>query len=256
VTKSRDCEEVQPEVAPPDGSHYFISSAHAQAATSPPNYTTYATASYYTRPTSTTPIPATIPRLLLITPSRPTKTTPPRHRSITPQPTLLQPTTPRLPSTTPSETRSTTRLRMLPQLTTPRLPIITLLQLTTPRLPNTTQHPATYLQLHSGCFIVLRWSELLLRGSSLLHQNLRFPSAATLKILFTATQRHPSITPLLRLLRPTVPKLRSIPLPRATTPLRHLNVTSQPMLLQPLCNLKLIFNENKFFNASNYLVRL
>jgi hypothetical protein len=141
-------------------------------------------------------------------------------------------------------------------VTTPSLTIITLLQLTIPRLPNTIQYPATYLQLHSGCFIVLRWSELLLRGSSLLHQNLRFPPAATLKLLFTATQRHPSITPLLRLLRPNVPKLRSIPLPQATTPLRHLNVTSQPMLLQPLCNLKLIFNENKFFNASNYLVRL
>jgi hypothetical protein len=37
---------------------------------------------------------------------------------------------------------------------------------------------------------------------------------------------------LVRLLRPTVPKLRSIPLPRVTTPPRHLNVTSQPSLLQ------------------------
>ncbi len=105
-----------------------------KTATSPPNYiTTYAIASYYTRPTSTTPIPATIPRLPLITSPRPTCTTPPRHRSITPQPTLFQPTTPRFPSTTPPENRSTTRLRMLPQLPAPRLPSITLLQLTTPR---------------------------------------------------------------------------------------------------------------------------
>jgi hypothetical protein len=41
-----------------------------------------------------------------------------------------------------------------------------------------------------------------------------------------------------------------------TTKTSDYYITSQPMLLQPLCNLKLIFNENKFFNASNYLVRL
>jgi hypothetical protein len=103
--------------------------------------------------------------------------TPLRHRSITPQPTLLQPTTPRLPSTTPPENSSTTRLRMLLQLTTPRRPSITLLQLTTPRswiLLYTQLHThnwggrvlcSTYL-LHSGFSIVLPWSELLLRGSS------------------------------------------------------------------------------------------
>jgi hypothetical protein len=62
--------------------------------------------------------------------------------------------------------------------------------------------------------------------------NSTLPPVATLKLLFTATPRHPSITPLLRFLRPTVPKLRSIPLPRATIPLRNSNVTSQPSLLQ------------------------
>jgi hypothetical protein len=41
-----------------------------------------------------------------------------------------------------------------------------------------------------------------------------------------------------------------------TTKASDYYITSQPMLLQPLCNLKLIFNENKCFNASNYLVRL
>jgi hypothetical protein len=51
-------------------------------------------------------------------------------------------------------------------------------------------------------------------------------------LLSTTQLRHPSITSLLRLLRPTASKLRSIPLPWVTTPLRHLNVTSQPPLLQ------------------------
>jgi hypothetical protein len=49
--------------------------------------------------------------------------------------------------------------------------------------------------------------------------------------LFTETPRHLSIIPLLMLLRPTTLNLWSITLPRVTTPLRHLIITSQPVLL-------------------------
>ncbi|EFX85614.1 hypothetical protein DAPPUDRAFT_98702 [Daphnia pulex] len=63
-----------------------------QTATSVPNYTTYATTGYYTEAHKyySTPIPATIPMLQLISPLSPTSTAPPRHRNSTPHPTPLQ----------------------------------------------------------------------------------------------------------------------------------------------------------------------
>jgi hypothetical protein len=56
--------------------------------------------------------------------------------------------------------------------------------------------------------------------------------ATTPRHLSTTLPRHLSIIPLLTLLRPTTPKLRSITLFRVTTPLRHLNITLHPTLLQ------------------------
>ncbi len=56
--------------------------------------------------------------------------------------------------------------------------------------------------------------------------------ATTPRHLSTTLPSHLSIIPLLTLLRPTTPKLRSITLFRVTTPLRHLNITLHPTLLQ------------------------
>jgi hypothetical protein len=98
---------------------------------------------------------------------------------------MLHLTTPRLPSTTPPRHRSTTRLRMLPQPITPRLPSITQLPATTPRLQ-------------------------LITPPQRLNTTPSRPS--------TTPPRFQSITPQRMLPRPTTPKLRSITLPRATSP--------------------------------------
>jgi hypothetical protein len=80
-----------------------------QTTTSPPNYiTTYATTSYYTEAHKYSSDPSYYTEAPAYYTIEGHKYYTTRYRSITPQPTLLQPTTPRLPSIT------------LLQLTTPR----------------------------------------------------------------------------------------------------------------------------------------
>jgi hypothetical protein len=55
------------------------------------------------------------------------------------------------------------------------------------------------------------------------------------------TTKAPGYYITIRLFRPAAPKLWSIPLPWVTTPLRHLNVTSQPLVLQ--------FTTGRLFNT-------
>jgi hypothetical protein len=89
-----------------------------------------------------------------------------------------------------------------PRLTTHRLLLRTTLNRnTTPRLQFTTPQPTLHL-------------------------------ATTPRPLSTTLPMHLSIIPLLTLLRPATPKLRTITLSRVTTPLRYLNVTPRPTLLQ------------------------
>jgi hypothetical protein len=190
-------------------------------------------------PISTTPIQVIIPRPTSTKPPRPTSTTAPRHRSVTPQPTLLQHTAPRLPSTTPPEKWSTTRLRMFPKLTTPRLTSTTLLQRTTPGPPNITLHPTTHPQLRQYIFTTQRP----LHPTTVIRITIpRFavyytkiyaaPSYYTEAPVYYNTEASEYYITTYASTPATIPKLRSISLLRVTTPLRHLNITSQLMPLQ------------------------
>jgi hypothetical protein len=83
----------------------------------------------------------------------------------------------------------------------------------------TLNEAAKYLRslnfLHNCCPFVLRWTEILHLSLSLL-----------------LLRRDLSTMSLHTMLRPTTPKLRSVTLLPVTTPLRHLNVTPRPTLLQ------------------------
>ncbi|XP_046632605.1 probable LIM domain-containing serine/threonine-protein kinase DDB_G0286997 [Daphnia pulicaria] len=122
----------------------------------------------------------TPPKRLNTTPSRPS-TTPPRLQSITPQLMLPRATIPKPRSITlPQATQLQLRRPSItqPQLTT-QLLRTTLNRNTTPRLQFTTPQPTLYL-------------------------------ATTPRPLSTTLPRHLSIIPLLTLLRPATPKLRTI----------------------------------------------
>ena len=158
-------------------------------------------------------------------------TTPPRLQSITAQLIMSRTTTPKprsitLPRVTPPSHRSTTRLRMLPRITTQRLPLRTMLDRNiTLRLQLTTLHPTLLLDSTPKPLSTTAKRPNITQPRTL-------PQFTTPRNLSTLLPRHPSIIPLLTLLRPTTPKLRSITLLRVTTPLRHLNITPQPTVLQ------------------------
>ncbi len=185
----------------------------------------------------------------------------PQRRRLTEQHRQQPVTTPRPPSTTPPRHRIITLQRTLLLPTTLRLPSITLLLAATPWPPNNTLPWATHLQLMRP-----RFTQLLLTTQRLLHPSTlnrntapRFqvtttqstPLATTLKLLFTTPPMHPSIIPLLTL-GSTTSKLRSITLPRITTPLRHLNITPQSSLLQ-LTAKRLLNPRSEIFVLLNYV---
>ncbi len=195
---------------------------------------------------------------------------------------------PRLPSITPPEKWSTTRLRVFPQLTSPRLTITTLLQRTTPGPPNTTLHPTTHPQLRQ---YILTTQRPLHPTTVIRITTPRFavyytkiyaaPSYYTEAPVYYNTEAPEYYITTYASTPPTIPKLPSISLLRLTTPLRHLNITSQLMplqltsrILKPILNFCLlvviqirihflmrvidffvrILNTSKPFNIATYLI--
>jgi hypothetical protein len=182
----------------------------------------------------------TLPR---VTPPRHRSTTPPRHRSTTP-PRMLPSLLHRGLSTTRSQLlhRGSSLLRYQSGKKLHRSALVLL---------------CTEL-LYSGCFLVLRWIEILHWGSSLLHHNTRclqllYRDCAPIPMLLSTTQpRHPSIISLLRLFQPTASNLRRISLPWVTTPLKHLNVKLKPSFVQ-LTTFILLNTRTEIFDWYNFV---